>query len=380
VPHNLRHAEARAIILEQARPAPTELTDLSSALGRSLRERVIATRAQPPFAASAMDGYAVRSADTPGMLRCIGEAGAGRSLERALEAGECARIFTGAPLPDAADAVLIQEDAERENDCVTAPRVERGKHVRSGGVDFPAGALLLEPGRVLDGPALALAAAAGRAQLIVSIRPRVAILSGGNEIVPPGANPKADQIFDSVSFGVAGLAESWGAVTTRSMPFTDDPAIGGASVGDHDHARPALRAIGAELLFEEIALRPGKPTWFARRDRQLVLGLPGNPASAFVCARLFLKPLLDCVLGGDPARSIQTHTVRLRGRLAANGARECYLRANVDADETGQLCAHVPSNQDSSLISVFAASNALLVRAPNAPAVSDGDPVSILRL
>jgi molybdopterin molybdotransferase len=391
-------AEARAIILEQARPAPTELTDLSSALGRSLRERVIATRAQPPFAASAMDGYAVRSADTPGMLRCIGEAGAGRSLERALEAGECARIFTGAPLPDAADAVLIQEDAERENDCVTAPRVERGKHVRSGGVDFPAGALLLEPGRVLDGPTLALAAAAGRAQLSVSIRPRVAILSGGNEIVPPGANPKADQIFDSVSFGVAGLAESWGAVTTRSMPFTDDPAmiarrvnealadsdvaivIGGASVGDHDHARPALRAIGAELLFEEIALRPGKPTWFARRDRQLVLGLPGNPASAFVCARLFLKPLLDCVLGGDPARSIQTHTVRLRGRLAANGARECYLRANVDADETGQLCAHVPSNQDSSLISVFAASNALLVRAPNAPAVSDGDPVSILRL
>jgi molybdopterin molybdotransferase len=251
---------------------------------------------------------------------------------------------------------------------------------------------------VLGGAALALAAAAGRARLSVSKRPRVALLSGGDEIVPPGAHPRADQIFDSVSFGVAAQAESWGGKATRSMPFTDDAAliarrvnealtdadlaivIGGASVGDHDHARPALRAIGAELLFEKVALRPGKPTWFARRDRQLVLGVPGNPASAFVCTRLFLRPLLDCMLGRDPAPSVKTQTVRLHGHLAANGPRESYLRAHIDADETGQLWAHAASNQDSSLISVFAVSNALLVREPNAAPASDGDLVKILRL
>jgi molybdopterin molybdotransferase len=390
--------EARTIILEQVRPTPAEQVDLSSALGRTLRERVTATRAQPPFPAAAMDGYAVRSGDTPGVLRCIGEAGAGRSLQRPLAAGECARIFTGAPLPNGADAVLMQEDAVRDGDRITAPRVEHAKHMRGVGVDFSAGAHLLEPGRLLDGPALALAAAAGCARLSVSKKPRLVILSGGNEIVPPGAHPEADQIYDSVSFGVAGLAETWGASSVRNIPFVDDAAliarhvnealadadlavvIGGASVGDHDHARPALRAIGAELLFEKVALRPGKPTWFARRDRQLVLGLPGNPASAFVCARLLLRPLLDRMLGRDPAASVKSQTVRSRDDLTANGARESYLRAHIDADEAGQLWARVPPNQDSSLISVFAACNALLIREPNAASISAGDTVRILPL
>ena len=391
-------AEARAIILEQTRPMPAERVALSSALGRTLREIVTASRAQPPFAASAMDGYAVRSADTPGVLRCIGEASAGGALKRSIGAGECARIFTGAPLPEGADAVLIQEDADRHGDDVAAPCVEPGKHVRNAGVDFPAGAKLLQPGRVLDGPALALAAATGRPDLIVSRRPRLAILSGGDEIIQPGTTPRSDQIFDSVSYGVAGSAEGWGASVSRHAPFRDDPAliarrvnealadvdlavvIGGASVGDHDHARSALKTIGAELLFEKVALRPGKPTWFARRDRQLVLGLPGNPGSAFVCAYLFLRPLLDRMLGRDAEASSVTQSVRLRGALGANGARETYLRAVVAADAHGQLWVDAALNQDSSLISVFAISNALLLRRPNAGPAHEGDFVDVLTL
>lgn len=389
-------AEARAIVLGHAQTLPPETAPLLETFGRTLRERIVAERPQPPFAASAMDGYALRSADTPGALRCVGEAGAGRALERPLAAGECARIFTGAPLPPGADAILIQEDAKRNGDTVTAPRVETGKHVRREGVDFAAGATLLEPGCVLNGPAIALAAAAGRDRLSVSKQPRIAVLSGGDELVPPGVTPKPDQIFDSVSYGIAGLAQTWGALARCSAPLSDNEkliarrvndalaeadlavVIGGASVGDHDHARPALMRAGADLLFEKVALRPGKPTWLARRDRQLILGLPGNPASAFVCARLFLKPLLDRLLGRDPALSAQAHAVRLRGALAANGGRETYLRAHVAADRTGQLWAEPAPNQDSSLISVFAAANALLVRALDSRAAVEGELVDVL--
>lgn len=391
-------AEARAVMLEQARTLGAEHVPLPDARGRTLRERVVASRSQPPFAASAMDGYAVRSTDTPGVLLCVGEAGAGRAFPRALGPGECARIFTGAPMPGGADAVLIQEDAKRSGDEVTAPRVQPDKHVRRAGVDFAEGAVLLEPGRVLDPIALALAAASGCAELRVAKSPRVAILSGGDEIVAPGTTLKDDQIFDSVSYGVAGLAEAWGATVSRSMPFSDDPIriarlvndaldgadlaiiIGGASVGDHDHARPALRAIGAALLFEKVAVRPGKPTWFAHRDGQLVLGLPGNPASAFVCARLFLKPLLDRLFGRDPTPSTVTQSVRLRGSLAANGPRETYLRARTAPDACGQLWVEACENQDSSLISVFAASNALLLRRAGASEASEGDLVDVLGL
>lgn len=391
-------AEARAIILEYAKALPSEFVPLRAALGRSLRETIVAARAQPPFAASAMDGYALRSADTPGVLRVVGEAGAGRALGRALELGEAARIFTGAPLPEGADGVLIQEDAARDGDTVTAPQVSASRHVRRSGVDFEAGAVLLEVGRVLDGGAIALAAAAGRADLRVARRPRVAILSGGDEIVPPGSTPTADQIFDSVSYGVAALAETWGASAETGAPLPDDPAaiarrveaalaktdvavvIGGASVGDHDHARPALRAVGAELLFEKVALRPGKPTWFARRSDQVVLGLPGNPASAFVCARLFLRPLIDQLLGRDPAEACRTQRARLSAPLAANGPRETYLRAVLRPDEGGQLWADCPHNQDSSLISVFAQANCLVVREPEASEAAAGDLVEVLLL
>jgi molybdopterin molybdotransferase len=390
--------EARQITLEWAKPLGIERIGLRYARGRTLRESVTAERAHPPFQASAMDGYAVRAEDTPGILTVVGEAGAGRALARPLGRGECARIFTGAPLPSGADAVLMQEDAERAGSSVTAPEVKRGHHVRALGVDFVSGQRLLEPGRVLDAAALALAAAAGRPSLAVSHSPRIAVLGGGDEIVSPGQTPAPDQIFDSMSFALAALAESWGAQVKTTTPFADDAnaiaeavrsaisennlvvVVGGASVGDHDHARPALRAVGGDVLFDKVALRPGKPTWFARLGDKAVLGLPGNPASAFVCARLFLRPIIDGLCGRDPAHATRTTSARLKTPLASNGPRETYLRARTSIDEAGQTWVAGASNQDSSLLSVFADANALIVRQPDAAAAAVGDLVDTLSL
>lgn len=389
-------AEARAIMLAHAAQLATEDIPLTQAFGRTLGAPIVAPRAQPPFTASAMDGYAVRGADTPGVLAVVGEAGAGRALPRPLQAGEAARIFTGAPLPEGADAVVIQENVERSGEQIAAPRVDSGRHVRAVGIDFEVGASLLEAGRVFDGAALALAAAAGRASVRVGRMPRIAILAGGDEIVAPGASPGPSQIFDCVSYGIAGLAAAWGASPATGAPFTDDIAViasridgalgnsdivvvvGGASVGEHDHARAALTSIGAELLFAQVAVRPGKPTWFARRGQGLILGLPGNPASALVCARLFLRPLLDRMLGR--AACWATQSARLRAPLAANGPRETYWRATSTLDESGQFWVERLPNQDSSLVSVFAAANALIVQAPHEPARATAELVPILRL
>lgn len=389
-------AEARAIMLAAATPHATEITPIGAALGRTLREDVVAFRSQPPFRASAMDGYAVRAADTPGALRLIGEAGAGRALAQPIGAGDCARIFTGAPLPAGADSVLIQEDAARDGNLVTAPKVEPGRHVRDAGVDFRQGERLLRSGSRLDAAAIALAAAAGWPSLTVSAKPRVAVLSGGDELVRPGQPLADDQIFDSMSVGIAALAEGWGAEATTLGPLADraqDIAaalagaiaqndltilVGGASVGDHDHARPAVRSLGGELLFEKVAVRPGKPTWFARIGGRLVLGLPGNPASGFVCARLFLRPLLDLMCGRDPAASVRTQKTRTRTPLGPNGPRETYLRAVIESDALGQNWADAARQQDSSLLSVFASAQALIVRAPEAPEAEAGALVDVL--
>jgi len=388
--------EARAIILEHAPACAVETLPLHAALGRTLREDIVSHRDQPPFRASAMDGYALRAADTPGVLRLIGEAGAGRALGRALMPGECARIFTGAPLPDGADAVLIQEDAARDGELVTSPVVEANRHVRSAGVDFTQGERLLETGQVLDAASTALAAAAGRASVSVARKPRVTVLSGGDELVAPGSIPADDQIYDSMSIGIAALAEQWGAATTALGPLPDDAKaiahalheavsqsdltviVGGASVGDHDHARPSVRSLGGSLLFEKVALRPGKPTWFARIGDRIVLGLPGNPASGFVCARLFLRPLLDRMCGRDLATSTRLTQARLRSNLAENGSRETYLRAAITTDDTGQVWATPAQQQDSSLLSVLTRAPALILRPPHAPAMSTGAVVDVL--
>ncbi len=391
-------AEAREIALDHVRVGPAEKVALADALGRTLAETIVARRAQPPFAASAMDGYALRSADTPGRLRVIGEAGAGRALRRPLAAGECARIFTGAPLPAGADCVLIQEGAAREGDIVVAPKVATSRHVRRVGVDFGEGAPLLDPGTVLNGACLAIAAAAGQAELMVARRPIITTLAGGDEIVAPGSAPGADQIFECAGYGVAGMATSWGADARVSPPFNDDRAriaaamdaaldasdlvvmIGGASVGDHDHARAAMESIGGRHLFRAVSLRPGKPTWFAIRGDRAILGLPGNPTSALVCAHLFLRPLIDKMLDRDAPASIALGSARLRTALEANGPREAYLRASCDTDANGQIWVNAAPNQDSSLVTVFKSADVLIVRRPHEAAVAKGDVVRVLPL
>jgi molybdopterin molybdotransferase len=391
-------SEARKIMLEHVSPLGKERVSLGDAFNRTLAAPIIARRAQPPFRASAMDGYAVRSADTPGVLRLVGEAGAGHAFAGMLGRGECVRIFTGAPLPEGADAIVIQEDARRDGETITAPPVDANRHARAVGVDFAEGETLLSAPARLNGAALALAAAAGRAALTVARRPKLAIMSGGDEIVAPDAEPSSAQIFESASYGVAGMAAQWGASIATAAPYRDDKAaiaaaldaharqcdltiiIGGASVGDHDHARGAVESIGGKLLFEKVALRPGKPTWFALREGKPILGLPGNPTSAFVCARLFLRPLIDRMLGLDPSLALATEAARLRRPLAANGARETYLRARSSRDETGQVWVEAATNQDSSLVTTFAASDVLVVRPPNAPAIGKGDLAQVLQI
>ena len=388
--------QARAAMLATVTPLEAECVKLDAALGRVLADCVIAGRDQPPFAVSAMDGYALRSSDTPGILQVAGESAAGRGFEGRCEAGAAIRISTGAPVPDGVDTVVIQEDVHRDGDKVTVPAVKSAKNIRPRGGDFSAGTTLLQKGRRLDGIAVSLAAATGAGHLAVVRRPRVAILSSGDELAAPGDEPERYQIFDSATFGIAGLVRSWGGSAQRLDVAKDDPAaiakaaeqglrdhdllvvIGGASVGDHDHARPALMRLGLELVVEKIAVRPGKPTWFGRTPQGLVLGVPGNPASALACATLFLRPLLETMLGRDPLACITTRKAHLVHALPANGGREHYLRAHLDSGSEGHLTVRAFEDQDSSLISIFAAANALIQLPPNAPALDKGALVDVI--
>lgn len=396
--HLMGVAEARAAMLAAVSVLAAERVSLSAALNRVLSDAVIAGRDQPPFAVSAMDGYALRSVDTPGILRIGGESSAGRGYEGCCESGAAIRISTGAAMPDGADTVVIQEDVSRDGDAVTVPAIKRGKNTRPRGGDFSAGEVLLPPGRKLNGVAVSLAAATGAASLAVIRPPRVAILSSGDELAAPGETPGPYQIFDSATYGIAGLVQSWGGAAQRLVLERDDigaiaraaeqglrdsdllVVIGGASVGDHDHARPALMRLGLELVVEKISVRPGKPTWFGSTPQGPVLGLPGNPASALVCAYLFLRPLMEAMLGRDPQACTSTCRAHLMHALPANGPREHYLRAFLDVDGEGRLRAKSFEDQDSSLISIFAAANALIRLPPDAPALAQGALVDVLRL
>ncbi len=385
-------------MLAAVKPLAAEHVPLSAALNRVLSEAIIASRDQPPFAVSAMDGYALRSVDTPGILRVCGESSAGRGYEGPCESGAAIRISTGAAMPEGADTVVIQEDVSRDGDAVTVPAVKGGKNIRPRGGDFSAGQVLLPPGRKLDGVAVSLAAATGAANLAVMRSPRVAILSSGDELAALGETPGPYQIFDSATYGIAGLVQSWGGVAQRLGVERDDigaiaraaeqglrdsdllVVIGGASVGDHDHARPALMRLGLELAVEKISIRPGKPTWFGNAPQGPVLGLPGNPASALVCAYLFLRPLMEAMLGRDPQACTSTCRAHLMHALPANGPREHYLRALLDVDGEGRLRARSFEDQDSSLISIFAAANALIRLPPDMPTLAQGALVDVIRL
>ncbi len=385
--------DARARMLAEASVLPAETVSIAQSIGWVLAEDVTASRDQPPFAASAMDGWAVRSADAPGVLRIVGESAAGHGFAGTVQAGEAVRIFTGAAVPSGCDAVVIQEDATRNGETVSVPAVTAGHHVRPAGGDFKAGQALLATGQRIDPWRLSLAAA-GRADLSVSRRPKVALFSTGEEIIEAPAVPGPFQIYDSGSRALEALIASWGADVKRAKPVRDTMeatiqalrdakgdlvvTVGGASVGDHDLVRGAADALGLDLKVASVNVRPGKPTFFGvLSDGRRLLGLPGNPASALVCAELFLRPLINAYLGTAPGpRMIQA---RLEAPLPANGPREHWMRAQLSFAD-GRVTVRPYRDQDSSLVSVFAASDALLVRLANAPPAAAGGVVDVLPL
>jgi molybdopterin molybdotransferase len=396
---NLAVEDARARMLEGVVVGDAELVPLAEALGRVLAEDVRAVRDQPPFDASAMDGWAVRRADAEhaeAALAIVGESAAGHGYAGVLQPGQAVRIFTGGALPAGADAVVIQEEAAREGDRVRlGPLVAKSSHVRPRGGDFARDAVLLEAGARIDPWRLSLAAAAGAARLPVAPRPRVAILTTGEELVPPGATPGPFQIYDSGGPSLSALARGWGAEVVSVGRAGDDEAaiaaaaggvdadlivtVGGASVGEHDLVKPALRRLGLVQSVESVRLRPGKPTWFGRlEDGRRVLGLPGNPASAFVCAELFLRPLVAAWQGVPAERPLTP--ARLAEPLPATGPREHWMRAALSVSPEGVLTARPFSDQDSSLVSVFARADALLRRPAGADAADAGAVVEVLRL
>ncbi|MCM0019162.1 MAG: molybdopterin molybdotransferase MoeA [Tagaea sp.] len=393
-------AEAQARILATLAPVGAETVGLDRADGRTLAADVTASLTQPPAPVSAMDGYAVRAADMatlPASLKRIGEAPAGHPYAGRVGPGECVRIFTGAYVPEGADAILIQEDAE-ERDGVVHPKesVAAGRYVRPAGLDFKAGETLLRAGLLLDPRHVGLAAAANRPWLDVRRRPRVAILTTGDEIVLPGTAPGPGQIVSSNAPALAAFVRRRGG-EAHVLPIARDDSdalrglakaaagadllvtSGGASVGEHDLVRSALGVDGLRLDFWQIAMRPGKPLMFGKLGALPLLGLPGNPVSNLVCATLFLAPILATLLGRpDP---LPKPEMAILGRdVPANDRREDYLRATLAPRDDGAWIATPFEKQDSSMISVLARADALAIRAPLAPPAKAGDPIRILRL
>ena len=395
-------ADALAAILAGAEPLPEEMAALDTAFHRVLARNVAARRTQPPQAMSAMDGYAVRSADAADLsarLKVIGEVAAGRPFGRKVGANEAVRIFTGGVIPDGADAVIIQEDTANDGDHITITEAARpGRHIRAAGVDFREGDVLLARGRRLTDRDLALAAGMNYPELAVHRRPKVAVLGTGDELVMPGSTPGPGQIIYSNGYAVRALARSEGAETVdlglaadtveattegirRARASGADILItmGGASVGDHDLVKRSLEAEGVTMAFWRIAMRPGKPMMHGRLGTMRVIGLPGNPVSSYVCAFLFLVPLIRALSGR--ARIHHVRETALLGRdLAANDQREDYLRARLETRADGALVAVPVDHQDSSLLGNLAAARALLIRPPFAPAAPEGMPIAFLRL
>ncbi len=391
--------EALARVLDGVEPMAVETVALLDARGRVLAAGLAAKLTQPPFDVSAMDGWAVRAADVAkagARLRVVGEAAAGRGFLGAIGPGEAVRIFTGAPVPVGADTVVIQENAGRAGDWVTVREgAPEDANTRSRGGDFREGDTLLRAGRVLEARALTLAAAMGQADLPVRRKPRVAILATGDELVPPGTTPGPDQIVSSIPYGLAAMVEAAGG-EARLLGIARDTraelsaklgeaktadilvTIGGASVGDHDLVGAALGAEGLELSFWKIAMRPGKPLLFGRLGHQRVLGLPGNPVSALICARLFLVPLIRRLLGVAPEAE-SAETARLAHGIPANGPRAHYMRATLAEHEGDRRVTVLPS-QDSSLLSVLAEADCLVVRPPAAPSIPTDSEVPILSI
>lgn len=394
-------AEALARVLADARPLPAEAARLIEAHGRVLAEDIQALRTQPPADVSAMDGYAVRAADVaraPARLKLIGEVAAGHPFAGEVGASETARIFTGGVLPPGADTVVIQENTSREADTVvvtaTAPE---GKNVRRAGLDFTQGDTLIARGRRLTDRDLALAAAANHPSLPVHRRPKLAVLATGDELVMPGSAPGPGEIVYSNGYALGALALAEGcdvmdlgivpdrlaetaAAVRRAADGGADILVtsGGASVGDYDLVQPALAAEGLALSFWKVALRPGRPMMHGRLGDMHVLGLPGNPVSAYVCAVLFLVPMIRRLAGRSDVEPAPESAV-LGSALAANDERTDYLRATLANGPDGPVATPFPV-QDSSMLVPLAKADCLVVREPFAPPAAAGSRCSILKL
>lgn len=394
-------AEALVRVLAEAEPLPAEPTPLADAYGGVLAADVAALRTQPPANVSAMDGYAVRTADVvqvPVRLKLVGEVAAGHPFQGTVGAGETARIFTGGVLPPGTDTVVIQENTAREDDAVVVKAsAGKGKHVRVEGLDFKRGAVLLAKGRRLSDRDLALAAAMNHPTLPVHRRPKVAVLATGDELVMPGATPGFGEIVYSNGYATMALARREGcevidlgivpdrvaetaAAVRRAREVGADILVtsGGASVGDYDLVQKALASEGLALSFWKVALRPGRPMMHGRLGRMQVLGLPGNPVSAYVCGVLFLVPLIRRLAGRSDVEPA-LDTARLGCALPPNDERADYLRATLAPGVDGIPVATPASVQDSSMLAPLAQADCLLVRAPHAPAAQAGEPCSIIR-
>jgi molybdopterin molybdotransferase len=400
------------VLASVEKPLSTEHVPLTACAGRTLAEDVIALRDQPPFPASAMDGYAVRSADVaqvPSTLQVIGTSAAGSRFSGAVGVMQAIRIFTGAPVPDGADAVVLQEDTDRAGDQVVVKEAARvARHIRAAGLDFRAGDILLQAGLRLDSRHIALAAAMGHGTLPVHRRPKVAILATGDELVRAGEPVGPDQITASSLPATILMAEKAGAeavdlgiardnldVLEERIQAARDADIlvtlGGASVGEHDLVQEALSRQGMDLGFWRVALRPGKPLMHGRLGSTLLLGLPGNPVSSLVCAVLFLVPAIRALLGDQRAGDDPTEDAILGADLPPNRERQDYMRAALAYQDVPLSLTQGPARlmlpvatphllQDSSMLSILERSDALLVRPPHAPPARAGEPCRIIRL
>lgn len=391
-------AEALFRVLDGAASLQPEQVPLLKAAGRTLAHDLAAALTHPPFDASSMDGYAVRASDIaklPATLTLAGESAAGWPYAGSVKKGECVRIFTGAPLPDGADTVVIQEDVTASGTTIRIKTATaRAANIRLRGQDFHEGDTVLEAGQHLAARHILLAASAGHAMLACVKRPVVAILATGDELVEPSDRPMAGQIVASNTYGLAALIDAAGGRPKIIGIARDEPedlaqkiaeahgadilvTTGGASVGDHDLVRPALETAGAKLDFYKIAMRPGKPMFFGTQAGMRILGLPGNPVSAMIGARVFLVPLIAKLLGR--ADTLQPITAHLAEPLAANGPRDHYMRGRLDTSTSPPRVTPLP-NQDSALVAALADADCLVVIPANTPAQPAGAEVQVLQL
>ncbi len=388
---------ALARVLEGVNILPPEEVAVGEAHGRVLANPLAALRTQPPADVSSMDGYAARAADltAPASLKLVGESAAGHEFTGQVKEREAVRIFTGAILPPGADTVIAQEDAEAEGDTVSLPAAKLGQFVRRRGLDFVEGKTMLEAGRRLTARDVGLAAAMDHARVHVARRPRVAIIATGDELALPGTAGDPNRIVASNPIALAALLRGENAhvfdlgivpdkieAIVAAMRLARDNAdilitLGGASVGDHDLIAPALKAEGIALGFHRVALRPGRPLLLGLAGSLRVLGLPGNPVSSYVCACLFLVPLLRKLQGRIDFAPAPIPAV-LGKDMKPNDHRQDYLRTKIARGPDGRLVATPHERQDSSMQALMVESEGLLVRKPNAPAAKAGDPCQVI--